>query len=188
MAPQNRPRFSLTSLAAHILSPKKNPKPTGLRKRKLSGKRGQKRDRVRRYNSWPAEKQAVLDKTGMRDDYLKGEVSYKDAVNKLSVDAAYERGMGGGDTVEDIIFSRLNNAIIATHVRAGFKTKPEGGQFDPKETRIRLTYLPDSVKPQVINASASEIRRKASDKSYEVMTPYRNRKGETVAFNPFWYH
>lgn len=78
-----RPKLSLDSFLKHVFSPSKNPLPTGLRKKTLSGLKGRKRARLTAYNKMPAKNQRILDETGSRDAYLRGDMSLADARRML---------------------------------------------------------------------------------------------------------
>lgn len=79
-----RPRYTLDTFLKHIFSPSKNPQPSGLRKHVLSGLRGgRSKARLNAFNKMPAKNQAILDRAGMRDAYLRGDAKLADAKRVL---------------------------------------------------------------------------------------------------------
>lgn len=78
-----RPPLSDRSFLAAVFSPKKNPVPVGLRKKKLVGVKGRSAARLRAYNSMSALNQQVLEKSGQREAYLRGNVTIADAKRAL---------------------------------------------------------------------------------------------------------
>lgn len=69
---------------AFLFNPKRKPKPTGLRARPLKGlKGGRKAGRLAAYNRMSAVNQELLKQSGLRDEYLRGEFSLKEARAKL---------------------------------------------------------------------------------------------------------
>lgn len=82
-----RPPLSDASFLSHVFHPKRDPQPTGLRKRKLEGLTGRKPARLRAYNNMTAVKQEILKRSGLRDAYLKGESTLVEARRKLRIEA-----------------------------------------------------------------------------------------------------
>src|SRR4030067_1175638 len=78
-----RPALTDQSFYAFLFRPSKNPKPVGLRHRILKGTTGQSKARINAYNKMPAERQAVIDRAGHRERYLKGETTYTEAKRTL---------------------------------------------------------------------------------------------------------
>lgn len=83
-----KPALTDESFFLAIFRPKKNPLPSGLRKRPLSGlKGGRKQARLNAYNKMSAEKQELLRRSGRLDYYLRGESTYAQAKRFFRVQA-----------------------------------------------------------------------------------------------------
>lgn len=172
-----RPALTDATFYAHIFSPSKNPKPTGLRKRTLAGPKGSRKARVNAYNRMPAEKQAVVDKAGFRDRFLRGEATYTDARRALR-EQAVKAGI-----VKPVKPRRpkqppttLYNQALIQHLKdEGLDQRP---LWNEDSTLRRYARLDRSEKRPVLQADRATIRRRATDSSYE------NEDG----INPYWYH
>src|ERR1700750_76770 len=78
-----RPGLSEDSFLAHLFSPAKTPLPSGIRKTKLKGTKGQSKGRVAAFNRMTPFKQEMLKRAGLRDQYLRGNASLADAKKAL---------------------------------------------------------------------------------------------------------
>lgn len=79
-----RPNLSIDSFLRHVFQPKKHAKPVGLRKTTLKGLQGgRKKARLNAFNKMDAVKQQVLDSMGLRESYLRGEVTFTHAKQQL---------------------------------------------------------------------------------------------------------
>lgn len=83
----SRPPLNDKTFLSHVFHPKRDPLPTGLRKRKLESVAGRKPARLRAYNKMDAVKQEILKRSGLRDAYLKGESTLVEARRKLRTEA-----------------------------------------------------------------------------------------------------
>ncbi len=184
-----RPPLSEQSLLAYIFSPKKNALPTGLRARPITSSKGRKAARVSAYNKMPAVKQEVLKRSGQRDAFLAGTITFTDA-KKLLRQTAVQKG--------------IVKPVRARAPRSG-KDKPRVGpslrrQSIDRANEIALTLLAvlrragkDPSVPTVVAGSNfiqeddvlsldyEGIKERARDKDYEMIV-----NGST--FNPYWYN
>lgn len=173
-----RPALTAQSFLAHVFSPKKNPLPTGLRARPVAVTKGRKAVRVNAYNKLPAVKQEVIKRSGLRDKFLKGEVTYTDA-RKILRDVAVRNNVVKPlrtPKPKRMSLSRARQGFIAQHLmfeirRGGKEPNPAtvyaGSQFIEDDDAETLTY--------------AQIKERASDPDYVVKL-----NGES--FNPYWYH
>lgn len=173
-----RPALTAQSFLAHVFSPKKNPLPTGLRARPVAVTKGRKAARVNAYNKLPAVKQEVIKRSGLRDKFLKGEVTYTDARKLLREVAVQNNVVKPLRTPKPkrMSLSRARQGYIAqyllTTLRSAGKnprvpTVYAGSQFIEDDDVETLTY--------------SQIAARAADENYVV-----NINGER--FNPYWYN
>lgn len=89
--PQREPVTPLNFLR-YIFTPSKQAKPTGLRKKNVSGlKGGRKKARVNAFNKMPAEKQEVIRRAHLQEEFLRGEVTYTQAKAELRERAVANR-------------------------------------------------------------------------------------------------
>ncbi len=192
-----RPGFSFEAFLAHVYSPRKNAKPTGLRKSSLSGlKGGRKRARLNAYNRMDAVKQAVLAKSGKRDAYLRGEVTYTQAKQSLRNDAV-ERGIvkplkrkyGQGEDrtealkrrIADILWRETRPAVPTTYQRS------KGLTSSSKET-IEENVVRWLDEPEVEMLQWDFGTFQTAAKGYEVNGKRYLVFDGTNERNPFWYH
>jgi hypothetical protein len=174
-----RPALSDASFLAHIFSPSKNPKPTGLRHRLLKGSKGQRKARINAYNKMPAEKQAVIDRSGKRESYLRGEVTYTDSKKALR-ESAVRQGIlkpvrqkrpkisPGQQVYDDAVVEHLKDV--------GLDTQP---RWDENKVRGRLAVTGKTIKRDILISDRAHIRRQAKKRADEF---------EDYDFNPWWYH
>jgi hypothetical protein len=78
-----RPTLSDRSFLAAIFRPSKNPVPAGLRKRHIVKTPGRRAARVRSFNKFTPAQQAIIDRTGNRESYLRGETTLAEARRQL---------------------------------------------------------------------------------------------------------
>ncbi len=174
-----RPALSEDSFLAHIFSPKKNPLPTGLRVRPIAMTKGRKAARVNAYNKMPAVKQELLKRSGQRDAFLRGEVTYASAKQLLRVKAV-TKGIvrpirtkvktgaatptGSGVDLARYLLFTLRKAGKSPNV----STVVAGSAFNRDDDAMTLTF--------------DQIKERASDPEYMM----RDSKG--TEFNPYWYN
>ena len=190
-----RPRLSEESFLRFVFG--SDAKPTGLRHKTVKGPTGRKASRVTAYNRMSAEKQAIIDQTGSRDQYLRGEITQAQARRKLR-ERAEDLGItkptlryAQVDDAGQVTFkaSRLDAAVI-NHMRR------EGITFGKSPTKYhrtaakavdnmlhRLRQIPAHVKTEVIRSDRATIRRRAHDPSFNIEV-----EDEPDTVNPYWYH
>lgn len=174
-----RPALNDATFLAHIFSPSKNPRPTGLRHRILKGAKGQRKARINAYNKMPAEKQAVIDRSGNREKYLRGEVTYTDSKRSLrqsGVQAGHLKPVrrrlpkisAGQQIYDDAVVEHLKDEGL-----------DQADRWDEANVRERLSTTTRVDKRQILSAPRSVIRREAKRRADEF---------DDYDFNPWWYH
>lgn len=183
----SRPPLSEQSFLAHVFGPKKNPLPTGLRHRTFVGAKGRKVSRLNAFNKMSALKQEVLNRAGLREDYLRGDLTYTDVKRRLRTQAV-ARGVvkplrqrtpsrAGSQSVlsrrsrlEAMIALHLGNTVAAEGRYPNWRTIEEENEYldQPLEEMTRWGY-----------GQFKYAGRRGSE--YE-----REDNGRT--HNPFWYH
>jgi hypothetical protein len=175
-----RPALTDASFLAHIFSPKKNPQPTGLRHRILKGSKGQRKARINAYNKMPASKQAVIDRSGNRDKFLRGEVTYTDSKKALR-----ESGVRQG-ILKPLRIRRpkispgqqiYDDAVVEHFKDVGLD---QAERWDERHVRNRLATTQKTLKRQMLSSDRATIRRNAKRRSDEFADEYD--------YNPWWYH
>ena len=123
------------SFLAYLFNPKKSPKPKGLRARPLKGlKGGRKAGRLAAYNRMSAINQELLKQSGLRDEYLRGEFSLKEARTKLR-DHAVNLGLAK-------------------------PTRPKPAPHIPQEQRLAPVHQPiEDLRRRVIAHRIAELTR-----------------------------
>lgn len=174
-----RPALSDATFLAHTFSPKKNPKPTGLRHRTLKGSRGQRKARINAYNKMSAEKQAVIDRSGWRERYLRGEVTFSDSKKALR-DIGVRLGVvkplrPKGPRISDA--QRFYDDAVIDHLKD--EGLDEADRWDEGNTRRRLAVTSRSTKRVILSSDRAEIRRQSRRRADEF---------DEYDFNPWWYH
>lgn len=182
-----RPPLSDSSFLAAVFSPKKNPVPTGLRKRSVVSTKGRKTARVNAFNKMPSINQRVLDESKQREAYLRGDITIADA-KRLLRDKAINLG----------IAKPLKPRVTATPV-----TRPSR----PGDRRSRvLNHLWDELtasetrSPVNITAlrrgtllmTSDQLTRAVAMAAPEIKAAARNKDEEVEidgkTYNPFFYH
>lgn len=175
-----RPTLTDASFLAHIFSPKKNPKPTGLRHRILKGNKGQRKARVNAYNRMSAEKQAVIDRTGNRESFLRGEVTFTQSKRQLR-ESAVSQGIvkpvrqrarpisKAQQTYDDTIVEHLKDVGLDGTAR-----------WNEKRVRQRLAVTRKEHKRPMLVMDREQLRRNAARRPAEF-------EDDGYDFNPFWY-
>lgn len=171
-----RPPLSEDAFLRFVFRPKSNPMPTGMRKRHVSSTRGRNSRRVAAFNKLSPAQQRILDRTGNREKYLKGEVNLSEAKRQLrgvaertgvfeSAKSLKQRGIAN-------ILARAEEREVTPKTSA---IKPQtveenANRWNPTERKIaaRLTY--------------PELKALASDKNLEEVD---TDTGEI--YNPYWY-
>jgi hypothetical protein len=177
---QKRPTLSEDSFLAHLFSPKKNPLPTGLRARPIAQAKGRRVARVNAYNKMPALKQEVLKRTGLRDAFLKGDVTYTDAKKWLR-DTAVHKGIVKPTRVRQpkpnrrISRREAIEGLYAQHIL--HQLRQAGKTHNPATVYAGTIFMEED---DIESLTYAQIKDRAADPDY-IMT----RNGHT--FNPYWY-
>jgi hypothetical protein len=177
-----RPALSEDSFLKHLFSPKKNPLPTGIRKTTLKPAKGRTKARVAAFNRMSPANQELLKRAGLREAYLQGKASTKDAKSALrtiAVSKGHAKPLRSkGKAAPASPLSSLD-AQVALHV---IRTLRSDGLSVDDDRIIKYTpYVPEDDKTSLLNASSGRIRAYASDRNNLVIVD-----GQEV--NPMWYH
>lgn len=180
-----RPALTNRSFLAAVFSPKKNPVPTGLRKKKLAGVKGRSAARLRSYNGMTALNQQILERAGQREAYLRGDATIADAKRVLR-NAAVDLGIakplkpkiapiqsshsiGDRTRVLDHLWTTLTGTTTRRPVKLG--AVRQGALLMTRDQAMRALRM-----------TATEIKEAGVRGSPEEME--LNGK----VYNPFWYH
>jgi hypothetical protein len=175
-----RPALSDNSFLAYLFSPKKNALPTGLRARPITATKGRKVARVNAYNKLPAAKQEVIRRSGLRDAYLRGEVTFTDAKKSLRpkaeslgiVKPVRTRGKATGIRQMNTrsagsIALHLLRTLRSAGKSPSVPTVVAGSNFVQEDDVMTLTY--------------TQIKERAKDTDYMMVVDGKE-------FNPYWYN
>lgn len=182
-----RPTLTDESFLAYLFRPSKNEKPTGLRKRSLKGSKGHSKARLRSYNRMSAVNQAVIDRSGQRDAYLKGEVSFlnlkgqlrQQAVSKRIAKAPRQRRKST-PTQQPLFKETPLDRLVQAHLQRTLNA--EGRPFNQQESDKQIVYMQTDDGHDALTWDYGRIRYAGrAGSEYEVVE-------DGVRHNPFWYH
>jgi hypothetical protein len=160
-----RPPLSTESFLASVFRPSKNPRPVGLRKHTVANTTKRRTSRVRSYNRFDAVKQEILDRTGNREKYLRGEVSLADARQQLREDAV-RRGIARPYVPR----SKLRMDAMRNIERLARQRPVRAGQGSVNVTRIATNVVKMSHRQLVASAdfqTYSELVDHLDDYEYQ---------------------
>jgi hypothetical protein len=188
-----RPSFSAGNFLAHIFSPKRHAKPSGLRKTALSGLRGGRlKNRLASFNRMDAVKQHVLQESGQREAYLRGEVTFAEAKRSLRP-KAIQLGVAKpvrprGPVVQPVTASRPMTRKEQIEARMAYHLKSviarAGKRFNPLTIEKNVRLIPEYAQTMVFEMEYPEVAVAASPGS-----PFEFQRVEDNArWNPFWYN
>ncbi len=180
-----RPSLTEESFLRHLFSPKKNPLPTGIRKRSLkvgAPARGYKASRVASFNRMSPANQELLRRSGWEVNYLKGTGSLKDARAALRP-TAVSKG------ITKPLRTRIQNAVrgtntdldsrVAAHI---IKTLRDAHKtVDANRIHYHVPYMPEDDKIQASRWNVGQIKAYAGDRSKMITI-------DDEPANPLWYH
>ncbi len=177
-----RPALSEDSFLKHLFSPKKNPLPTGIRKTSLKAAKGRSKARVAAFNRMSPANQELLKRAGLREAYLQGHATTKDAksaLRRIAVDKGHAKPLRGKPAPVRKLGSDLD-ARVAAHIVSTLR-KTGNMNVDAGRIHHHVPYMPDEDKATASKWSSGKIRAYAadSDKVIEI-------EGQQV--NPLWYH
>lgn len=180
----SRPGLTEESFLRHLFSPKKNPLPTGIRKRPIAFTPGRTKARVAAYNRMSGASQETLRRAGLRDDYLKGNATLADAkkaLRRVAVDLGIAKPTAGQPRR---VTSHLNTLAgdVAVHVS---RTLARGGTLVAKKFFSRVKHMPESMMRDVLTWDAARIKAYASHQQDE---PDYMVIIDGKPFNPLWYY
>jgi hypothetical protein len=178
-----RPALSEDTFLKHLFSPKKNPLPTGIRKRALKvgpASRGYKTGRVAAFNRMSAANQELLRRSGQEAAYLKGTGSLKDARATLR-GTAVSKGIARPirqKTQTQSFEGRSLDDRVAMHVIQTLRKE----HYNVNQGRVytRVPYMPEEDKVKAQKFSIGQIRAYAGDGTKVIII-------EDQSFNPLWY-
>lgn len=175
-----RPALTEDTFLSFVFHPSKNAQPKGLRKSVLKGTQGgRSKARLTAFNGMTAVNQAILNRTGTRDAYLRGEVTLREAKRQLR-----QRAVASG------IVKPLRTRTVGGHaltaldrqIQMHFRqvVRAEGKPFNVATSNRQLAFL--DADSDMLNWSYGEFRQAGSPSSqYTVMVGSEQH-------NPFWYH
>lgn len=176
-----RPRLTNESFLQYLFHPKRNPKPTGIRKTVLSGLQGGRtKGRLAAFNRMSAPNQEMLRRSGLRDAYLRGEVKLSEARRSLR-QTAVDLGIARPLPARTVAPTRQQTveALIARHIKDVLDAN--GKHYDSQMIDNNVGRIPGIVKPFVGQWDYQAIKDAASEGS-----PFE-RIENAIRFNPFWY-
>lgn len=178
-----RPPFTLVSFLKAVFKPASNPQPTGLRKKHLKGLRGgRKTSRLTAYNRMNPRSQQILESSGMRDSYLRGETTLAEARRKLretAVNLGVAKPLPQRPSTQPMsrsqqIRAQIDRFLVRTLVTAG-------KNVNPNTVRKYSVMIPEWVIDDVPTWDAGQIASAAQRGSI-----FDIAEGAALA-NPFWY-
>lgn len=182
-----RPILSDTSFLAHLFSPKKNPQPTGIRKKTLKGLKGQSKSRVAAFNRMSPVNQELLKRSGLRDLYLRGDASLTDArrsVRPRAVEYGVARPLAANRPVlrvpRPMTHREQVNAQVARHIKRTLADSNK--RFNAVKISERVPRIPDYIVEFVGDWDYHQISDAARKGS-----PFDVIEDGEITFNPFWY-
>lgn len=164
-----RPALTNQSFLQSIFHPSKYQTPTGLKKRSASKTSSRNTRRVRAFNNLTPAKQAILDKAGQREAYLRGETTLAQAKDSLRVEAIRHHW----------IKPSTKTSSIEHHVST-IVQRATGRNIDPDKLHTHITAMTPEQRREVSGMSFAELQQRASDKDNITET-------EDGDVNPFWY-
>jgi hypothetical protein len=177
-----RPALSEDSFLKHLFSPKRNPLPTGIRKRAIAFTAGRSKARVASYNRMSGASQEMLRRANLRDAYLNGQVSLADAKKSLR-NIAVGKGFAKPLRLRQAPPPRLNRSDLDMR-NAGYivRTLRSAGIENVNVGRVyhHTPYLPEPVAKGITRWSAGMIRAYAGNNANAIII-----NDEPV--NPLWY-
>lgn len=185
--PERRPKLNDSNFLAHLFAPKKNPLPTGLRKRDVKGGKDAKATRVRSYNKFSAAQQEVLKRTGLRDAYLAGNTSLADAKRTLrlkAVDAGIVKPLKSRIRTATPTVGRDDGWEVFHHLNTlnGLESKK-----DPRTIGKLVNYMTGAQREKALRMKTqTDIVIAARVKARDDSSDYVLLDGKEV--NVFWYH
>lgn len=181
-----RPPLSDSSFLAAVFSPKKNPVPTGLRKKKLSSVTGRKPTRVKSYNSMPAINQRVLDETKQREAYLRGDVTIADAKRALrnkAVDLGIAKPLRPKVTATGVTTGRVGDkrTRVLDHMWRQLTGTTTRGKVNIMALRRGTLFMTPDQLSRALAMTGVDLKNAAGNEEEEV------EPIEGKPLNPFWY-
>lgn len=173
-----RPALTEDSFLRHLFSPKKNPLPTGLRKRALAFSKGRTKARVASYNRMSAANQELLKRSGQRDAYLRGEATLTDARKSLR-NTAVGKGIAKPLKTAKKALLPATPDSVADHVIREFSQAHV--EFNATKLRNNIEYMPEADKRMILKAKVDKIKQYAGDKSKDIIYSDGEKR------NPLWY-
>jgi hypothetical protein len=186
-----RPSLNPINFLKHLFAPKSNALPTGIRARKLTGTKGRSKARLAAYNRMSGPSQEILRQSGLRDAYLKGEASLKDARGELrgralkhgiakptkAEKAAAEAAKGKKRAVD----AQVDHAAYVAS-KVAYKLRDAGRKVNFVNMVANLSVLSTDALDAVEKLDVAEIRAYAGDENNTITLPSGRR------INPLWYN
>jgi hypothetical protein len=128
----------------------------------------------------PAEKQAIIDRTGNRESFLRGDITFTNAKRQLR-ETAVRLGLLKPVRVRPRPIGRMQqiyDQAVVEHLKDEGLDQAE--LWNEANVRARLTRTNRVTKRNILFSTKAEIRR-------ESKRPARDFEDE-YDFNPWWYH
>jgi hypothetical protein len=180
-----RPSLTTDSFLGHLFSPSKNALPTGIRKHPLKAGSGRKAGRLAAYNRMSPFKQEVLRRSGQREAYLKGDISFRDAKEALRGEAVTKKlarplRIKPTRAASRHALRRRLDTLIADRIRE--QAIEHNKSYSLPHIIENVQYIPDDEYDDAVNIDYPDLRIKGRDKSYDITMP------DGTVRNPYWYH
>lgn len=190
-------KLSENAFLRFIFHPKKEKRPTGVRKRQITGRgKGRKASRIRSYNKLDPFKQRTIDAVG-RERYLRGEVSLGEAKRELRPEAirrglakpVRQRKITPPSEPEPVPIDDVGPAIrqIAEVVQERDPLRDNGEAKSP----VSYPRIVSNVETHMTSVERAEAARITYLRLKEHATTTRNLRIDTITgeiYNPWWYH
>ena len=172
---------------AHVYSPKKNPRPVGLRKRTVAKTSARNARRVKSYNAYDAVKQRVIDAVG-RERYLSGEITLVDARRELRPTAISQ---GAAKPVRPRKSVKELRDVAEENILEIASSRPPTRSNGRDKPPIRRSTVHRNIRVMKPRQLSRAIRINTFDELMDAATDEGEYFVDTDTgeeFNPFWYH
>lgn len=179
-----KPSLNDQSFLAHLFGPKRNPQPSGLRKTHLSGTRGgRSKGRLAAFNRMSPVNQELLKRSGLREDYLRGNVSLgiaRQSVRPQAVSLGVAKPPRPSTSPLSYVIKTPLDARVAAHLKG--TVRAEGRPVNDQHVDENISLAPEDVLSPALGWSYGEFKHAGrAGSEYESLVDGKTR-------NPFWYH
>jgi hypothetical protein len=128
----------------------------------------------------PAEKQAIIDRTGNRESFLRGDITFTDSKRQLRESGVRQgilKPLRPRQRISD--GQRRYDDTVIEHLKDEGLDQAE--RWDEKKTRQRLAVTKRDTKRVILSSDRATLRRQAKRRADEF-------EDDGYDFNPYWYH